>query len=85
MRIWPYLGGALGALAVFLQNICVKHMSSVAMTLVMFAGQVFGGAAIDAVFYGAFSAEKLAGGALAFVGLVLNALAARRHAVPEVE
>lgn len=85
MRIWPYLGGALGALAVFLQNICVKHMSSVAMTLVMFAGQVFGGAAIDAVFYGAFSAETLAGGALAFVGLVLNALAARRHAVPEAE
>ncbi len=80
-RVWPYLGGALGALAVFLQSICVKHMSSVAMTLVMFAGQVFGGAAIDAVFYSEFSAETLLGGALAFAGLVLNALSARRQAV----
>ena len=75
---WAYLGGALGAAAVYLQNLCVKRMSSVAMTLVMFAGQVFGGAAIDAAFYGEFSARSLAGGALAFAGLVLNALAARR-------
>ena len=75
---WAYLGGALGATAVYLQNLCVKRMSSVAMTLVMFAGQVFGGAAIDAAFYGEFSARTLAGGALAFAGLVLNALAARR-------
>ena len=75
---WAYLGGALGAAAVYLQSICVKRMSSVAMTLVMFAGQVFGGAAIDAAFYGEFSARTLAGGALAFAGLVLNALAARR-------
>ena len=29
MRIWPYFGGALGALAVFLQSICVKHMSRI--------------------------------------------------------
>ena len=75
---WAYLGGALGAAAVYLQNLCVKRMSSVAMTLVMFAGQVFGGAAIDAVFYGEFSARTLMGGCLAFAGLVLNALAARR-------
>ena len=80
MRVWPYFGGALGALAVFLQSICVKHMSSVAMTLVMFAGQVFGGAVIDAVFYAEFSPETLLGGALAFAGLVLNALSARRQA-----
>ena len=75
---WAYLGGVLGAIAVYLQSICVKRMSSVAMTLVMFAGQVFGGAAIDAAFYGEFSGETLTGGALAFAGLVLNALAARK-------
>ena len=75
---WAYLGGVLGAVAVYLQSICVKRMSSVAMTLVMFAGQVFGGAAIDAAFYGEFSGETLTGGALAFAGLVLNALAARK-------
>lgn len=77
-RAWIYLGGALGAVAVFLQSICVKHMSSVAMTLVMFAGQVFGGAAIDALFYEKFSTVTLTGGILAFAGLVLNALGARR-------
>ena len=76
---WAYLGGVLGAIAVYLQSICVKRMSSVAMTLVMFAGQVFGGAAIDAAFYGEFSGETLTGGALAFAGLVLNALAARKR------
>lgn len=76
---WAYLGGVLGAIAVYLQSICVKRMSSVAMTLVMFAGQVFGGAAIDAAFYGEFSGETLIGGALAFAGLVLNALAARKR------
>ena len=79
-RAWIYLGGVLGALAVFLQSICVKHMSSVAMTLVMFAGQVFGGAIIDAVFYAEFSAATLIGGCLAFAGLVLNALGARKKA-----
>lgn len=76
-RAWIYLGGALGAVAVFLQSICVKHMSSVAMTLVMFAGQVFGGTAIDALFYEKFSTVTLTGGILAFAGLVLNALGAR--------
>ena len=77
-RAWIYLGGALGASAVYLQSVCVKRMSSVSMTLVMFAGQVFGGAVIDAAFYGEFSARTLMGGALAFAGLVLNALSARR-------
>ena len=41
--------------------------------------QVIGGVAIDTVFYGEFSAQKLAGGALAFAGLVLNATASRKR------
>ena len=39
-----------------------------------------GGAAIDAVFYAEFSAATLIGGCLAFAGLVLNALGARKKA-----
>ena len=77
--VWKYLGGVLGAAAVYLQSVCVKRMSSFAMTLCMFTGQVFGGAAIDAVFYGEFSARTLAGGALALVGLLLGSLPARRR------
>lgn len=38
-RWWIYLGGAIGAAAVFLQNVCVARMSSLIMTLMMFAGR----------------------------------------------
>ncbi len=71
-RLWIYLGGAIGAVVVFLSNICVQRMPSLVMTLVMFAGQVFGGVAIDAAFFGVFSWQALAGGLFAFLGLVLN-------------
>lgn len=69
---WAYLGGAIGAMTVFLSNVVTLHMSSLAMTLIMFAGQVFGGVAIDALCYGAFSWRSLAGGVFAFLGLCLN-------------
>lgn len=70
--IWIYLGGPIGAVIVLLSNICVRRMSSLVMTLVMFAGQVFGGVAIDAVTTGEFSVRTLGGGIFAFCGLVLN-------------
>jgi transporter family-2 protein len=71
---WLYLGGAVGAAVVLISNLCVRRMSSLAMTLVMFAGQVFGGVAIDAVILGECSWRSLAGGAFAFLGLILNSL-----------
>lgn len=71
-NLWIYLGGAIGVLTVLLSNICVQRMSSLIMTLMMFAGQVFGGVAIDAIFYGEFSLRTLAGGIFAFLGLVVN-------------
>lgn len=75
---WLYLGGVLGASIVLISNLCVRRMSSLAMTLVMFAGQVFGGVAIDAVMLGEFSWRSLAGGVFAFLGLVLNILSDSR-------
>jgi transporter family-2 protein len=74
IHVWVYLGGAIGAAVVLLSNICVRRMSSFAMTLVMFAGQVFGGVSIDAVVLGDFSWRTLVGGGFAFLGLVLNVL-----------
>ena len=71
-NLWIYLGGAIGVLTVLLSNICVQRMSSLIMTLMMFAGQVFGGVVIDAIFYGEFSMRTLAGGIFAFLGLVVN-------------
>ncbi len=73
-RWWIYLGGAIGAAAVFLQNVCVERMSSLIMTLMMFAGQVLGGVAIDAAFYGDFSAGTLIGGVCALFGMAMNVL-----------
>lgn len=73
-RAWIYTGGALGAAVVFISNLCVPRMPSLIMTLVMFAGQVFGGVAIDALTAGTFSWRTLAGGVFAFLGLLLNTL-----------
>lgn len=76
---WIYLGGPVGVVIVFLSNIVTMKMPALVMTLIMFAGQVFGGVAIDAVIHGDFSWRSLAGGAFAFLGLVLNVwLDARR-------
>ena len=82
---WAYLGGLLGAAVVLLSNLCVSRMSSLAMTLVMFAGQVFGGVAIDAVILGEFSWRSMAGGIFAFLGLVLNILLDARAEKPRRE
>ncbi|NCB50316.1 MAG: hypothetical protein EOM54_00345 [Clostridia bacterium] len=71
--VWAYLGGAVGAVVILLLNISVPRMSSFAMTLFMFAGQVFGGVAIDAFLFGEFSWRSLLGGAFAFLGVLGNA------------
>lgn len=78
--LWVYLGGAVGAVVILLLNISVPRMSSFAMTLFMFAGQVFGGVAIDALLIGEFSWRALAGGAFAFFGILWNAAADTREA-----
>lgn len=66
-----FLGGAIGSIIVFLSNICVSKMSSFIMTLLMFAGQVFGGLIIDSLVSGMFSVKSFTGGLFAFAGLVL--------------
>lgn len=71
-RLWIYLGGLVGTVIVFLSNLVTMKMPSLIMTLFMFAGQVFGGVAIDALLYGDFSLRTLLGGVCAFLGLVLN-------------
>lgn len=73
-RLWVYTGGAIGVAVVFISNIVTMKMPALIMTLIMFAGQVFGGVAIDAAFYGDFSWKSLVGGACAFLGLVVNVM-----------
>lgn len=78
-RLWIYLGGPVGVVIVLLSNIVTMKMPALVMTLIMFAGQVFGGVAIDAALYGEFSWRSLIGGAFAFMGLVLNVWMDKRH------
>jgi len=66
-----FLGGAIGSVIVILSNICVSKMSSFIMTLLMFAGQVFGGLIIDSLVSGSFSLSSFVGGVFAFLGLFL--------------
>lgn len=66
-----FLGGAIGSVIVILSNICVGKMSSFIMTLLMFAGQVFGGLLIDSLVSLSFNTRSLIGGVFAFLGLVL--------------
>lgn len=70
--VWIYTGGMLGVCTVALLNIAVCRISSVYMTLLLFAGQVFAGIAIDAVLTGSFSLNNLIGGLAITAGLAQN-------------
>ncbi len=77
-EVWIYLGGILGVGFVTLLNVAVCKISSFYMTLLMFAGQVFAGIAIDMMLTGIFSLNNLLGGVLVTVGLVQNLWADKR-------
>jgi len=78
--IWIYLGGIIGVCLVTLLNASVHRISSFYMTLLLFAGQVFAGIALDIVLSGAFSPQNLIGGLLVTAGLVQNLLVDRNDA-----
>ncbi len=75
-----FLGGAIGSVIVILSNICVSKMSSFIMTLLMFAGQVFGGLFIDSLVSKSFSFSSFIGGVFAFLGLFLIKLGEKAQA-----
>ena len=72
-----YLGGALGALGIFLCNVVTPRLPALQMSLIVFVGQIFSGMAID-LLAGRFAVGTLMGGLLVAVGMVLNAYADRR-------
>lgn len=72
-----YLGGALGALGIFLCNVVTPRLPALQMSLIVFVGQIFSGMAID-MLSGRFAVGTLVGGLLVAVGMVLNARADRR-------
>jgi transporter family-2 protein len=69
---WILTGGCIGVGVVLLSSWTVVKMPAFAMTLLMFVGQVFAGAAVDRISTGGVSAAQLAGGLFAAAGLAVN-------------
>lgn len=77
-KAWIYLGGIIGVCVVTLLNAAVCKISSFYMTLLLFAGQVFSGIAVDMVLTEMFSFSNLLGGVFVTAGLAQNLWADRR-------
>lgn len=75
--VWIYLGGALGALGIFLCNVVTPRLPALQMSLVVFVGQLFTGIVIDAL-VGKFSLGILVGSVIVAAGMLVNILADRR-------
>lgn len=75
-----YLGGALGALAIFLCNVVTPKLSTLQFSVILFVGQIFSGMLLDALLLGKFSIGTLVGGLVVAVGMVLNISAEARGA-----
>lgn len=75
-----YLGGALGALGIFLCNTVTPKLSTLEFTVIMFVGQIFSSMLLDALLLGTFSMGTLVGGLIVAVGMVLNTRAEAKGA-----
>lgn len=72
--IWIYLGGAIGAVVVFITNKIFSKTDTLYATLLLFSGQVFTGIIIDLIIYNSFSFMLLIGGLITLAGLIFNLL-----------
>ena len=75
-----YLGGALGAVAVFLCSLVTPKLSALQFTVILFVGQIFSSMLLDALLLGVFSMGTLAGGAVVALGMALNIWQERKGA-----
>lgn len=71
---WAYWGGGLGVLFVVLSNFVTPKMPALAMTLLIFGGQIGAGIVIDVIIHQQFSPGQVAGGVLIMAGLLSNLL-----------
>lgn len=70
-NFWIYTGGILGVISVTLANVCVRKISCVDMTLILFIGQMLTGVAIDYVLSGIFVSQNFIGCIFAIIGLFI--------------
>lgn len=73
-----YLGGALGAVGIFLCNVITPKLPTLQLSVIIFVGQIFSGMALDGL-AGRFSLGTLVGGALVAAGLYVNTRADARE------
>lgn len=69
--VWIYLGGALGAVGIFLCNVVTPRLPALRMSLVVFVGQLFTGLLLDSL-TGRFSLGLLVGSAIVAAGMLVN-------------
>ena len=78
-----FLGGIMGVVIIIILNATVSKISSLFMTLLLFAGQVFTGLAMDMVLTNMFSLPNFLGGIFVTAGLFINVFMDRRDSLED--
>lgn len=76
---WIFSGGIIALGVVILSNVVVLKISSFAMTIITFGGQILTGLLIDYLMMGSFSIQNFVGVLFALSGLGINLLLNRRR------
>ena len=71
---WAYLGGIAGMLIIVITNVVLPKVSAFQVSLLLFVGQVFSGAAVDLLMGAGFSARTFFGGVLIAAGVLANTI-----------
>lgn len=74
-----FIGGVIGVFNVLILNSIVSKISPVKLTLITFISQLMSGILLDYCFYGLFSLNKLIGGFIVMIGLMIYQLADHRQ------
>jgi len=74
-----FMGGFIGVLTTYLFNLIVPNVPAVYIVVLRFVGQMFASAAIDYIYLGVYSNNKVIGGVLFLIGLIINARIDNKH------
>lgn len=78
--LWAYTGGIAGLFIIVITNIVLDKVSAFRVSMLLFVGQVFSGAAIDFLMGVDFSGRTFFGGVIIAVGVAANTLLEKRFA-----
>ncbi|MDD5936141.1 MAG: DMT family transporter [Clostridiales bacterium] len=78
-NVWMYTGGLLAGCVVALSCVCVRKLSAITLTLIMFIGQLFTGVLLDYVLEQTFSLQIVIGGLLITIGLIVSFIPQKKN------